>query len=401
MSGLVLLIAGGATLIFGGGQGRIRLITGISDSRLTPFGNDAGDSLYLGFSLRLDSIRAEATTPDYMLLVWAVDTASRSHTGKSTPFTGLVDAFPLDTMKIRPIGDSDHRFRLREFYPDFTFRYEYPDDKLTAPARAPGITLDLGGGDGEAVVTLRTDQRGKHQFDDPDGLGYRFEYYWRLDADSLARDVATNDQPANKVLFDGEDEVVYVLFSGQLTSDTLAGGKRYALPGMAAESGFTVLYHFPDISFLRAVPATASEQPNRPVARVEVWERGGPATEYFLYPNTKGRIGGDHRIPGTNALLVLGESPKALLRRSDIYLKAGQPEAETDPILIRRGKAVVYKGKYISPLSCHAEYPGSVVLSVRSLTGFWIACAGILSAALALIVGLSAHSRNEKDQRPA
>jgi hypothetical protein len=137
------------------------------------------------------------------------------------------------------------------------------------------------------------------------------------------------------------------------------------------------------------------------VAQVEIWKLGGPATEVFLYPNTKGRVGGDHRIRGTNAMVILGESPKGLLRRSDIYLRAGLPEAETDEIVLRRGKGVIHNGKYISPLSCHADYPGSVILSVRSMTGILMTAAGLLlvliAAVLWLFPGKASHS-DEKDQ---
>ncbi len=106
-------------------------------------------------------------------------------------------------------------------------------------------------------------------------------------------------------------------------------------------------------------------------------------------------------MKGTNAVLMLGESPNALLKRSDIYLRAGPPEEETHALVLDGGKGVVFNGKYIKPLSCHAEYPGSVVLSVRALTGFWIACAGLLAVGAAMAIRLSAGSRHEKDQQPA
>lgn len=399
ISGLALLFAGGATFFFRAGESRIRLITGISESRLIPAEGGPADSLTLSFSMRLDSIRAEARIPEYKLLVWAIDTSGRSHAGKSTPYTGLVDAFPLDTMKIRSVGSSDYRFRLRAYYPDFTFRYAYSADKTATPPRAPGITVQLNAGEDDAVVTLRTDQPGKYRLDDLLHLGCRFEYYWHLNGDSLARTLSMQDPPVNKVLFAGEKEIVYFLFDGVLTSDSLTEGKFYPLPGKP-EQGFTVLLHYPDVSFLQALPTSASEQPRHPVAEIEVWKKGGPGSQIFLYPNTTGRSGGDHRVPGTNALLVLGESPEDLLHRSDIYLRAGRPEEESDAILLERGKGFIYKGKYISPRSCQAEYPGSAILSIRPLTGLWLALGGVLLIVLSLMWPQQRDARPEKDQHP-
>jgi hypothetical protein len=401
ISGLALLIAGAATFFWIGGQDRIRLITGISDSRLIPENGTGGDSLMLGFSMVLDSIRADAAAPDFKLLVWALDTSKQSHSSKSAPYAGLVAEFPLDTMKIRAVGESDHRFRLVEYYPDFAFQYTYSGDTSWQEPKAPGITIDLKTPDGSGITTLRSDQPGKHKLDDKVGLGCVFEYYRSVNADSLAEAVAKMDQPTNKVIFSGQDGKVYFLFDGQLRTEPLAKQKYYPIPG-TSDLGFTVLIHFPDAAYLKAIPASASDQPNKPVAQVEIWKLGGPATEVFLYPNTKGRVGGDHRIRGTNAMVILGESPKGLLRRSDIYLRAGQPEAETEAIVLRRGKGVIYNGKYISPLSCHADYPGSAILSVRPLTGFWIAAAGLLLVLIAALSGLfparATHS-DEKDQR--
>ncbi len=400
-SGLALLIAGGATLVLGGGQGRIRLITGISDSRLIPENGNGGDSLMLGFSMVLDSIRADAAAPDFKLLVWALDTSKQSHSSKSAPYAGLVDEFPLDTMKIRAVGASDHRFRLVEYYPDFTFRYAYTGDTSWLDPKAPGITMDLKTPDGSGITTLRTDQPGKHKLDDRFSLGCGFEYYRSVNGDSLEEAVTKLDQPVNKVIFSGQDRKVYFLFDGQLRTETLTEQKFYPIPG-TPDLGFTVLIHFPDAAYLKALPASASDEPNRPVAKVEIWKLGGPATEVFLYPNTQGRVGGDHRITGTNAMVILGESPKGLLRRSDIYMRAGQPEAETEEIVFRRGKGMIYNGKYISPLSCHADYPGSVILSVRSLTGFWLALAGmllVLIAALLRFFPANVAHADEKDQR--
>jgi hypothetical protein len=398
MSGLVLLMAGGATLIFNRGHGRIRLVTGISESRLVLA--DGSDTSMLAFSLVLDSIRADAVIPEYKILVWAADTAARSHSGTSTAFSGLVDEFEPDTMVIRQVGESDYRFRVVELYPDFTFRYTYDADKSTTPPAAPGVTLDLRSPAGSQIATLRADQPGKHTLDDHAGLGCVFEYHWMLDADSLARELLHTDQPINKVFFSGADNRVYFLVDGKLSEDALEENRRYTLDDNK-DKGFTVLVHFPDAAYLKAVPATASADFNKPVARVEIWRKGGGAQEIFLYPNTNGRIGGDHRVKGTNAVLTLGESPKALLGRSDVYMRAGPQEEEAHALVLDGGKGVVFSGKHIKPLSCHAEYPGSVVLSVRSLTGFWIACAGMLAVVLALASGLSAGPRHEKDQRPA
>ena len=397
-SGLALLIAGGATLMLGGGQGRIRLVTGISESRIIQPGD--ADTTMLDFSLILDSIRADAATPQYKILVWAADTAARSHSGTSTAFSGLVDAFEPDTMVIRQIGESDYHYRVVELYPDFTFSYTYDADKATTPPNAPGVTLDLRSPAGSQIATLRADQPGKNTLDDHAGLGCVFEYHWILDADSLARVLRDTDQPVNTIFFSGADKRVYLLIDGNLRAEDLEEGRPYAV-GENEGTGFTVLVHFPDAAYLKAIPATASAEFNKPVARVEIWKKGGGAQEVFLYPNTNGRIGGDHRVKGTNAVLTLGESPQALLDRSDVYLRAGPSEEETHALVLDGGKGIVFSGKYIKPLSCHAEYPGSVVLSVRPLTGFWIACAGMLAVVMAMAISLSAGSRHEKDQRPA
>lgn len=387
LGGLALLIGGAAVLVFGPGQGRIRLVNGISGHKLLPGHPGKPDSVLLDFSLVLDSIRADAMEPELSLLVWAIDTAGQSHSGQATPYSGLVDAFPLDTMVIRPIGKTDHRFRLVRFYPDFTFRYTYPEEHLGDPPRSPGITLSLITPDGEGITTLRTDQPGKDKLDDLVDLGCHFMYAWRVSEDSLRDAVSRFDQPLNQVLFSGVDRRIYYLFEGKLTADSLAVGKSYVLPGRS-EPAFSIVVHFPDATYLQAEPATASHEANRPVAQVELWKKGGRSTELFLYPNTQGRAGGDHRIPGTNALLTLAENPVALLRRSDIYLRAGAAEAEADPILLSRGNGLIYNGKYIKPLSCHPDYPGSVILSVHPLRGLWMAVAGLGLVALAAFLRL-------------
>jgi len=395
IGGLALLIAGAAALVFGPGHGRIRLVNGISEHKLLPGQGGGADSVLLDFSLVLDSIRAEAMEPELSLLVWAIDTAGRSHSGQATPYSGLVDAFPLDTMVIRRIGSTDHRFRLIRFYPDFTFRYTYPEEHLGDPPRSPGITLSLITPDGEGITTLRTDQPGKDKLDDLVDLGCRFVYAWQVHEDSLRHAVASLDQPVNQVLFSGADRRIHFLFDGQWTTDTLVAGKSYVLPDRE-EPSFTVLVHFPDVTYLQAEPATASEKQLRPVAQVEMWTKGGLSSEYFLYPNTKGRVGGDHRIPGTNALLTLGENPGALLRRSDIYLRAGAFEKEAEPIVLGRGKGLIHSGKYIKPLSCHPDYPGSVILSIRSLGGLWMAIAGLGLVALAAFLRLRRHGSSTR-----
>ncbi len=291
-SGLVLLIAGGATLILGGGQGRIRLVTGISESRVIR--TSRSDTSMLDFSLILDSIRADAVTPQYKILVWAADTAARSHSGTSTAFSGLVDEFEPDTMVIRQVGESEYHFRVVELYPDFTFSYTYDADKATTPPNAPGVTLDLRSPAGSQVATLRADQPGKNILDDHAGLGCVFEYHWMLDADSLARVLQNTDQPVNKIFFSGSEKRVYFLVDGKLSEDVLEENRPYAL-GEDNGIGFTILVHFPDAAYLKAVPATASAEFNRPVARVEIWKKGGFSLPQHERPDRRRPSGEGHQ----------------------------------------------------------------------------------------------------------
>lgn len=387
MSGLVLVVTGAFMLLAGQQGGRMRLVTGIDVHQVLR----SRDTLALAYSVRLDSLQVRPVQPDYTLQVWKADTAATAnHPGNVRSLVELVEQFPLDTMKIRRVGDSDFRFRLVEYYPDFAFAYRYDAGKDTVPPRAPGITLDVVTAEGTGVATLRTDQPGKDKLDDVLGLGCELGYAWYFSRDSLEQAIQTLDQPVDKVLFSGRDERIYYLMDGRLSQDTLTDGQYYPIPGRP-DLGFTVVAAFPDARYLKAVPASRSREPVKPVGRVEVWRKGGGAQEIFLYPNTQGRKGGDFGVPGTGYQLQLGISPGEVLANSTLHIGTGSGDPDDRRALIfSGGRGQIHRGLFWKPVSVSTDYPNSAVLRVRPLSGLWTATAGMALVLLAMALRLAA-----------
>ncbi|HJW30140.1 MAG TPA: hypothetical protein VJ508_12950 [Saprospiraceae bacterium] len=271
----------------------------------------------LPFSIRLDSLNIgkEPGSPVYELQVRQADKTFDEEIHQAIqPPSRLVSAFPLVPMKIRHAGDSPYRFRLKAFYPDFTFKYTYPENRDTIPPKAPGITLQLKTKDGDQVITLRSGQPGLNKLDDIVHFGMPLEYFYGISEDSLQTLSGSTDTIQNKIIFAGKTGKMYFFLNHQLETRSLDIGQFISIPGKDS-LGFTVIQNFPDVHFLKAIPATKSDGLLNPVASVEVWKLGSYSSEIFLYPFSYNRQGGQWSVPGTNLILTLGLEHYAMARR--------------------------------------------------------------------------------------
>ena len=305
-AGVMLFVFGLLLDLLFSKKGNVHAVLGMPVSQAQCKGKwNSEDSipLPLSFSLTIDSIQVGNYQPEYELQVREVNQefSQSIHTGM-TPSSFLIEGFPLTVMEIRKIPETEYRFRLKQFYPDFEFQYNYPENRDTIPPNAPGITLQLLNSEKEEVITLRSDKSNLQHIDDVVGLGCSLHFYWSLSKDTLHNITALAIHPGNKIVLVGKEKMIFFWFNNQLDSMPLEN-KFYSLPGKDSV-GFTILQCFPDAKFLKATPGTRSNQLINPVAEVEVWKLGEGAQTLFLYPTTAGRHGGEWKIPGKNFLLT-------------------------------------------------------------------------------------------------
>jgi hypothetical protein len=135
LAGLAILIAGIGIRSFFGMQGLLDLETGKAKNLVIGNKENTGPNQSpadLGFMITLDSVRVHPHVSEYEIEVWKRDTSSanpHSQVGPSSKL--LIDRFSPEKMKIRKIEKSDFHFRLKEFYPNFQFSYEYPSVRDT------------------------------------------------------------------------------------------------------------------------------------------------------------------------------------------------------------------------------------------------------------------------------
>jgi hypothetical protein len=294
----------------------------------------------------------------------------------------LIHAYPLQPMKIRKVGDTAYRFRLKQFYPDFTFKYTYPLNEDTIPPRAPGITLLLNTREGEEAVTLRSDQPQRNRLDDVVQLGILFEFYWIATLDSLDRMHSDSALPEDKVVFSGKDKKMYRRINGIVETMTMEKDHFYSIPGKDS-LGFTILQCFPDANLLKAVPATRSEKLNNPVAGVEVWKKGGYSQEIFLYPIHLDRPGGKWDVPGTslNLTLSLGHDEVVKSCRCYVSLEDSVRQVRTSGLFEGR-QSVSFGGKKLRLKECD---PGGfwATLEVQKRPGYYFRVMGLIMTIVA------------------
>lgn len=339
----------------------------------------------LGFSLQLDSLRISTYNPSYELQVREVDQAFSQgiHTSLLSP-SKLVEAFSFTPMRILKIRDTDYRFRLKQFYPDFSFQYSYPENTDTIPPRAPGITLNLVTPTKEEVVTLRSDKPNLRKLDDVVGFGCVLEFYWTISVDSLYRMEPDSGKMANKIVFVGKDRKVFLLFNGKTETLSFENNHLYTIPGKDS-LGFTVLQSFPDASLLKAVPVSKSEKLLNPVAEVELWKLGGGSQNLYLYPNAGGHHGGEWRVPGSDLILTCSPSHEELVNVSTGFISIIDSVHQVNTPKILNGHQVIsYGGKNFSLTECDQ---GGIWanISVWSSPGHYLKLSGMVMAVAAIL----------------
>jgi hypothetical protein len=347
-------------------------------------------------SIQLDSFKVKSYKQGYELQVREIDQefSQTIHTNIIIP-SHLQESFPLSPMKIRKIEDTEYRFRLKQFYPDFSFQYSYPENKDTIPPRAPGITLNLRTARKEEVFTLRSDKPSLHKLDDVVGLGCSFEFFWTFSQDSL---VQINPDPAkkeNKIVFAGLNNKVYFLFDDHIDSASIALNLFYPIPGTDS-SGFTILQSFPDASLLNAIPVSKSEEMINPVAEVEVWKLGGRSQYLYLYPNIAGKHGGDWKVPGTNSILSCSISHEAVVNASTCKISLSDSTQRFRVSKVLNGHQVIsYAGKNFRLSECDPEGIWANV-SVWTAPGLYFRIAGILFELMAFLIFFMMLSRRSR-----
>jgi len=185
----------------------------------------------LGFIITLDSLEIRTHTPEFEIKLWKSDTMpANPHAPQNTGPKELIGTFLPEPMKINKIDDTDLRFRLKAFYPNFEFAYEYPADRDTIKPKAPGITLELKTKEGTPIVTLRSDQPGKHTVGDIVSLGASLVYYYELPSDSLQAKAFDPLTPGDKILFSGADNKVFFVIDGLIEEKKLEEKMFYTMP---------------------------------------------------------------------------------------------------------------------------------------------------------------------------
>ncbi len=372
IAGLVLLGAGLLLNQYNGLKGEIKLQSGQKSYIKTGSGAGAvSDTVVsdLGLTITLDSLKMTAFTPLFEIKLSKKDTVKTPSEYQPNPTYVDIGLYPLEQMKIRGIEKSDFRFRLKEFYPNFQFAYQYPSRRDTIEPRAPGITLELKTKEGSPIVTLRSDQPNKHLLGDIVSLGASLAFYWYMPMDSIKAIAAKNSTGGNKIIFSGSDSTIYSILKDSVTTQPLRENEFYNLPSHDS-TGFTILFCYPDVALLKAVPSTKGSEMNNPVAHVEIWKEGGSAIDAFLYPETRGRKGGDFEIPTTDYKLGLSVNKEEARKHCDCTIsvqKDSSKKAET--LTLVSGQPVMSHGYKFSPVECKDGFPGVVIMEVSYLPG--------------------------------
>jgi len=356
LAGIMLFISGWLLDSVLGKRGIIHLTLGIPVHQIRSEGQSKENNVLngdLGFVTQLDSLQLKTISPKYELQVREVNEgfSQEIHTNILPP-SRLTAAFPLSQMKIRKIGDTEFRFRLKQFYPDFDFQYSYPENRDTIPPRAPGITMNLKTTGKEEVVTLLSNQPKLHRLDDVVHFGCSLEYFWTFSKDSLTQLNSDSGKIDNKIVFAGKDKKIYFHFNGKMDSAALAVNHFYPIPGKDS-IGFTILQCFPDVKLLKAVPYSKSEKLDNPVAEVEVWKLGGGAQNVYVYPNAAGRHGGEWRVPGSDLLLTADISHEDLVDACTCVVSINDSIRQVKVTKVLNGHQVIsYRGNNIQLSEC-------------------------------------------------
>ena len=279
----------------------VRLYAGLS--------NYIADSTSLDFSIQLDDFDFQKYDPDYRMQIWKRDTStqqpvSMTHGGHmpAKPPT-IIASLPLEPMKIRHIYGTDLYFRLKEFYPDFSFKYTYPLLAEEIEPVDPGIQIDIFSPEGDGTLQLLANNPNRNKVMNDDFFGGWLEFYWELTDEVKSSFEEADSNSANRVIFTGKDSMAYYVINGKVTFGRLKVNEDFTIPG-AAGTKLHILHIFPDASLLKAEPSSRTKELKNPVARVEIWHKGQSAQEAYIYPRSMGP-GGQYSIPGSAFILAL------------------------------------------------------------------------------------------------
>lgn len=352
----VLILLGFWVDYFYGFRGIIKLEKGNSSDIVQLYQGNTGyhkDSIQLNFKIQLDHFEFENHAPDYRLQLWRAGAEQMNSHGMptATPVDQappeIIASFPLEEKRTRQIYDTDIKFWMLEFYPNFTFQYTYPEVTDTIPPVNPGILFNVKTPLGEGVLQLRSNEANRNKFIDPN-IGW-LEYHWILPENALE----TSDEEiqghsgwgsSSKVVFAGKENKIYFVSDQGVTSVPLEKNKFYSLSDKL-EQGFTVLHSFPDPAYLSAVPISKNDELENPVAKVQIWSESWPKyEEAYLYPS-KTRRGGMFMIPNTDYFLAL-ESFKDMEAK---FFKSDLSVLGTDDQMVKHqeiqvNKPMFYKG---------------------------------------------------------
>lgn len=310
--GPIVILAGFWADYFLGYRGIIKLEEG-NDSKVVQLyagSNQPADSVELAFRIRLDNFEFEKHDPDYRIQIWKRDTVghpvaiSNEMGMENRNQPEIIASLAPEPMKIRHIYGTDIYFRIREMFPNFTFKYVYPELTEGMEAKDPGIQMEVKTTEGDGTLQLLVNNPRRSKIMDESLFGGWVECYWDIPEEVQEK----ISQPAkageiNRIILACKDRKVYFLFNGEVMEEALEENRFYQVPGMD-DIGFEPLYIFPDASLMQAVPATIDENMENPVAWVEIWRAGQQGKDAYIYPGSEVRKSGTFNIPGSPFMLA-------------------------------------------------------------------------------------------------
>ncbi len=299
----IVILAGFWIDFFYGFRGIIPLEVGQKTNEVQKYKKNTslpGDIVTLDFSLQLDNFEFEKFAPDYRIQIWEMsDQETGGLSGTANAEGGLpriMASLPLEINEIQHIYGSEYYFRLLEFYPNFIFKYTYPDNTDTIAPVDPGLILNLKTQLGERMIQMRSAQEGRNRLSDPH-LGVQIEFYWNKDLELL------QDLQQERIIIWGENEEITTINSGIISDKPLILNQYY--PIKEDTVGFTIEKIFPDDEFLTAGPSSKNNLLENPVAKIDYWNRNwSNSRQAYLYPSRE-RKGGILTIPNSKYFLAL------------------------------------------------------------------------------------------------
>lgn len=398
LGGLLFLIVGICSNYFFGSRDELILEVGkwnspLSENHLSEAPEQKKENP--GFVFTLDSLKVQPHTPVYELKLWKRDTASpQSQYGVHSK--KLIGDFSLELMKIRKVEKTDLYFRLKDFYPNFEFAYEYPSDRDSIKPLAPGITLELKTTEGTSIVTLLSDQPKKQTLGDIVSLGAPLTFYWVISSDSIRALARVQEKSLNKIVFSGSENKVFFILNGVINEQPLIEKTFYKMPGKDT-IGFTIIHCFPDAAFLKAVPSSRGTELRNPVAHVEIWKLGEGSHDAFVYPETNVRKGGQFEIPGSLYSLGLGLDQEKMVKYCDCnisFKKEGSNKVEKRSFV--SGNRKTFHGYQFKLMECTEEFPGKVKMQVIRNPGKNLVIIGLTLGVVALLLQWKGKKQTQK-----